>query len=70
MCVSLQAEDITHILTTNTSGWREPGLAAHIIHALGLPLTTAKAELNFNGESYTSSYTFTTLLYHVLPVTT
>lgn len=44
-----QAEDITHILITNTSGWREPGIAAHVIHALGLPLTTAKAELNYNG---------------------
>ncbi|KAG5184184.1 thiolase-like protein [Tribonema minus] len=43
------ASDITHIVTTNTSGWREPGIAAHLIHSLGLSLDTQKAELNFNG---------------------
>jgi len=28
--------DITHVVTTNTSGWAEPGLSAHLIHSLGL----------------------------------
>jgi predicted naringenin-chalcone synthase len=41
--------DISHIVTTNTSGWAEPGVACHVIHALGLPDDCAKAELNFNG---------------------
>ena len=43
------AADITHVLTTNTSGWREPGLSCHLIHELGLSLDTQKADLNFNG---------------------
>ena len=43
------AADITHVVTTNTSGWREPGIAAHLIHSLGLSLDTQKCELNFNG---------------------
>lgn len=41
--------DITHIVTTGTSGWIEPGVACEIIHALDLPLDCQKAELNFNG---------------------
>lgn len=41
--------DITHILTTCTSGWSEPGLAVGVIEALDLSLDCAKAELNFNG---------------------
>lgn len=41
--------DITHIVTTGTSGWIEPGIACEVIHALGLPLDCQKAELNFNG---------------------
>lgn len=40
---------ITHLVTTTTTGWVEPGLAAHIIHALGLPYTCEKQELCFNG---------------------
>jgi predicted naringenin-chalcone synthase len=42
-------KDITHIITTCTSGWSEPGLAVGIIQALDLSLDCAKAELNFNG---------------------
>lgn len=40
---------ITHILTTCTSGWAEPGVAVGVMQALDLPLDCAKAELNFNG---------------------
>lgn len=42
-------QEITHIITTCTSGWSEPGMACHIIDALGLRDDCAKAELNFNG---------------------
>jgi predicted naringenin-chalcone synthase len=42
-------QDITHIITTCTSGWSEPGLAVGVIKALNLSLDCAKAELNFNG---------------------
>lgn len=42
-------DDISHVITTATSGWMEPGLASAIIHGLGLSLDTQKAELNFNG---------------------
>lgn len=42
-------EDITHIVTTSTSGWSGPGISAGLIHALGLSLDTQKQELNFNG---------------------
>lgn len=41
--------DITHIVTTSTSGWSEPGIAASLIHELGLSLDCQKQELNFNG---------------------
>lgn len=41
--------DISHVITTTTSGWKEPGLAYAIIKALGLGEHTCKAELNFNG---------------------
>lgn len=41
--------DISHIITTNTGGWSEPGIACHIIDELGLPDDCAKADLNFNG---------------------
>jgi len=44
-----RAEDITHIITTCTSGWSEPGIAVAIMQALELPLDCQKAELNFNG---------------------
>jgi predicted naringenin-chalcone synthase len=42
-------EDITHIVTTGTSGWSEPGIACDIIDAFGLRDDCQKAELNFNG---------------------
>jgi predicted naringenin-chalcone synthase len=41
--------EITHILTTCTSGWREPGMACAIMKACELPQDCQKAELNFNG---------------------
>jgi predicted naringenin-chalcone synthase len=41
--------DITHVVTTCTSGWSEPGISAYLIHELGLSLDTQKQELNFNG---------------------
>lgn len=41
--------DITHVVTTSTSGWSEPGIAGALIHGLGLSLDTQKQELNFNG---------------------
>jgi predicted naringenin-chalcone synthase len=42
-------ERITHVVTTTTSGWVEPGIATHLIHALGLTATCEKQELLFNG---------------------
>jgi predicted naringenin-chalcone synthase len=41
--------DITHVVTTSTSGWAQPGISVSLIHALGLPLDTQKQELSFNG---------------------
>jgi predicted naringenin-chalcone synthase len=41
--------DITHVVTTSTSGWHEPGISGALIHNLGLSLDTQKQELNFNG---------------------
>jgi len=41
--------DITHVVTTCTSGWAEPGISSALIHSLGLSLDTQKQELNFNG---------------------
>jgi predicted naringenin-chalcone synthase len=41
--------DITHVVTTCTSGWSEPGISGALIHSLGLSLDTQKQELNFNG---------------------
>lgn len=41
--------DITHVVTTCTSGWSEPGIACALIEELGLSLDTQKQELNFNG---------------------
>lgn len=41
--------DITHVVTTCTSGWGEPGISASLITDLGLSLDTQKQELNFNG---------------------
>jgi alpha-pyrone synthase len=40
---------ITHLVTTTTTGWVEPGIATHLIHALGLPAHCEKQELLFNG---------------------
>ncbi len=40
---------ISHILTTSTSGWSEPGLACELIDTFGLRHDCQKAELNFNG---------------------
>jgi predicted naringenin-chalcone synthase len=42
-------KDISHIYTTCTSGWEEPGLAVAAMEALGIPYSCQKAELNFNG---------------------
>ncbi|MFC1617209.1 hypothetical protein ACFL2K_03215 [Candidatus Margulisiibacteriota bacterium] len=42
-------EDISHVITTSTSGWHEPGIAVHLIENLGLSHDTHKIELNFNG---------------------
>jgi predicted naringenin-chalcone synthase len=42
-------DDITHVVTTCTSGWSEPGISGALIHELGLSLDTQKQELNFNG---------------------
>ncbi len=42
-------EDISHIITTCTTGWSEPGIAYHIIDKFGLRKDCQKAELNFNG---------------------
>jgi len=40
---------ITHVLTTCTSGWTEPGIGCAVIKGLGLSQDIQKAELNFNG---------------------
>jgi predicted naringenin-chalcone synthase/acyl carrier protein len=40
---------ITHLLTTCTSGWSEPGIGCAVIKGLGLSQDVQKAELNFNG---------------------
>ena len=42
---------ITHIITTCTSGWEEPGIACMVMKALELSQDCQKAELNFNGCS-------------------
>nr|VFK30337.1 MAG: Acyl-CoA synthetase (AMP-forming)/AMP-acid ligase II [Candidatus Kentron sp. MB]VFK34136.1 MAG: Acyl-CoA synthetase (AMP-forming)/AMP-acid ligase II [Candidatus Kentron sp. MB]VFK76583.1 MAG: Acyl-CoA synthetase (AMP-forming)/AMP-acid ligase II [Candidatus Kentron sp. MB] len=41
--------DITHLFTTCTGGWTEPGLPSMLIKTLGLSYDCQKAELNFNG---------------------
>ena len=43
------ARDITHIITTTASGWREPGIACHLIKTLNLRSDVQKQELNMNG---------------------
>ena len=40
---------ITHIITTCTSGWEEPGIACMVMKALDLSQDCQKSELNFNG---------------------
>jgi len=40
---------ITHIITTCTSGWSEPGIGCAVIKGLGLREDIQKQELNFNG---------------------
>ncbi|MFK7962646.1 MAG: hypothetical protein AB8C46_01640 [Burkholderiaceae bacterium] len=42
-------DEISHIFTTCTSGWSEPGIAVAVMQALDLPSDCQKAELNFNG---------------------
>lgn len=42
-------KQISHIITTCTSGWNEPGIALSVIQNLNLSLDCQKAELNFNG---------------------
>jgi predicted naringenin-chalcone synthase len=44
-----EASEISHIITTCTSGWNEPGIAVSVMQALDLSLDCQKAELNFNG---------------------
>lgn len=44
-----EPSEVTHIITTCTSGWSEPGIAVSIMNAMGLPDDCQKAELNFNG---------------------
>jgi len=44
-----KASEVTHLITTCTSGWSEPGVAVSVMEALGLPDDCQKAELNFNG---------------------
>lgn len=41
--------DITHVVTTSTTGWSEPGIAVDLIYGLGLGEDTRKIEINFNG---------------------
>lgn len=41
--------EITHVVTTSTSGWAEPGIAVELIEQLGLSLDTRKIEINING---------------------
>ena len=42
-------KDITHVVTTSTTGWSEPGIAVDLIEQLGLPEDTRKIEINING---------------------
>lgn len=44
-----EVAQITHVVTTSTTGWAEPGIAVALVHALGLGLDTCKIELNING---------------------
>lgn len=42
-------KDITHVVTTSTTGWSEPGIAVELIDQLGLSEDTRKIEINING---------------------
>jgi predicted naringenin-chalcone synthase len=42
-------KDITHVVTTSTTGWAEPGIAVELIEQLGLSEDTRKIEINING---------------------
>lgn len=42
-------KDITHVVTTSTTGWSEPGIAVELIEQLGLSEDTRKIEINING---------------------
>jgi predicted naringenin-chalcone synthase len=42
-------QDITHVVTTSTTGWAEPGIAVELIETLGLSEDTRKIEINING---------------------
>ncbi len=42
-------KDITHVVTTSTTGWAEPGIAVELIEKLGLSEDTRKIEINING---------------------
>jgi predicted naringenin-chalcone synthase len=42
-------KDITHVVTTTTTGWAEPGIAVELIEKLGLSEDTRKIEINING---------------------
>lgn len=41
--------EITHVVTTSTTGWAEPGIAVELIEQLGLSEDTRKIEINING---------------------
>ncbi len=42
-------KEITHVVTTSTTGWSEPGIAVDLIEQLGLSEDTRKIEINING---------------------
>lgn len=42
-------KDITHVVTTSSTGWAEPGISVALIEALGLSEDTRKIEINING---------------------
>jgi predicted naringenin-chalcone synthase/acyl carrier protein len=48
-CWGKDKSTITHIISTCTSGWTEPGIGCSVIKALGLTQDIQKQELNFNG---------------------
>lgn len=46
---NMDKSNITHVITTCTSGWNEPGIACSVIKELGLIQDIQKCELNYNG---------------------